>query len=55
MANITSERTGEFLRTLFGILIENPDGIQAITALRQLQKKFELTKYESADYESGGR
>lgn len=54
MANVTRERTGEMLQILFGILLENPDGIQAKTALSQLQGKLVLSEYEAGSYESGG-
>lgn len=53
MTNITRERTGEFLQALFGILLDNPEGIQAKTALSQLQEKFQLTEYEAGSYKSG--
>ena len=54
MANVTRERTGEMLQNLFGILLENPEGIQAKTALSQLQGKLRLSPYEAGSYESGG-
>ena len=54
MANVTRERTGEILRILFGILLENPEGIQAKTALSELQQKLVLSEYEAGSYESGG-
>jgi restriction system protein len=54
MANVTRERTGEMLQILFGILLGNPDGIQAKTALSQLQDKLVLSAYEAGSYDSGG-
>ncbi|MDG1500628.1 MAG: restriction endonuclease [Planctomycetota bacterium] len=54
MANVTRERTGEFLRILFAILLDNPEGIQAKNALSQLQAKLVLSEYEAGSYESGG-
>jgi restriction system protein len=53
MANVTRDRTGEFLRALFPILIAHPDGIQARTALDQLRGMFELTEYEAGFYAGG--
>lgn len=55
MAEITRKRTGEVLRALFEILMQQPSGLQASLALEQLAKRVRLTPYESGDYESGGR
>jgi restriction system protein len=55
MADTTRERTGEFLRTLFGILVHEPDGLPASEALKRLAQQVTLTPYESGEYESGGR
>jgi restriction system protein len=55
MAEVTRERTGELLRVLFGILLAEPDGLQASEALRRLEQRVSLTPYEAGEYESGGR
>ena len=55
MAEVTRRRTGEFLRALFAILIEAPNGMRASEALELLATKFKLSEYEAGSYESGGR
>jgi len=55
MPEITSQRTGEFLRKLFAILIPHPDGMQARDALEALANSVELTEYEKGNYPSGSR
>lgn len=55
MAEVTRRRTGEFLRALFGILIDAPDGMRASEALALLATKFKLSEYEAGSYESGGQ
>jgi restriction system protein len=55
MAEVTRRRTGEFLRTLFEILVKYPDGLQARDALKELESRTTLSDYEAGDYESGGR
>jgi restriction system protein len=54
MAEVTTGRTGEFLRKLFTILLQHPDGMQARDALTDLQTQVQLTEYELGSYESGG-
>src|ERR1041385_3100205 len=54
MAEITRRRTGEFLRALFGILIKQPDGMQARDAIAALQSHVTLTEYERGLYPTGG-
>lgn len=54
MAEITTQRTGEFLRRIFDILIKHPEGMQAIQVLETLKASFQLTEYELGEYESGG-
>jgi restriction system protein len=54
MAEVTRRRTGEFLRTLFAILKDCPDGMQARDALAALQAKMTLSDYEAGEYPSGG-
>jgi len=55
MADVTIQRTGELLRVLFGIMMENPEGIKAKDALEEVKKRVELTEYEKGDYESGSQ
>lgn len=55
MAEITRRRTGEFLRKLFDILKQSPEGIPASTALEQLAKSVQLTDYEAGNYAKGAR
>ena len=54
MAEITIYRTGEFLRKIFEILIQHPEGMPAIQVLETLKSNFQLTEYELGEYESGG-
>ncbi|HEY8581057.1 MAG TPA: winged helix-turn-helix domain-containing protein [Beijerinckiaceae bacterium] len=54
MAEITMRRTGEFLRTLFDLLLQRPDGMKAGDALAALAERMTLTPYESGVYESSG-
>lgn len=51
MANITAQRVGELLKTLFDILRDHPDGIQAGDALERLARAVTLTAYEAGSYE----
>src|SRR5687767_15216651 len=53
MSEITRTRTGEFMRTLLGILIENPDGLTASDAIDRVRKKLDLSAYELANLPSG--
>ncbi len=55
MADVTRARTGQLIRKLFEILIEQPDGLKASQALSALESKVQLTPYEAGDYSSGGR
>lgn len=54
MAHVTRERTGTLLRSLFTILFEYPDGLQAGDALEALENRATLTEYERGDYDAGG-
>lgn len=54
MAEVTKKRTGEFMRALFTILLAEPEGLPARTALERLRSKMTLSPYEAGDYESGG-
>lgn len=55
MADVTKARTGELMRTLFGILIAHGEPMRASDALKALEQAVTLTPYEAGDYESGGR
>lgn len=55
MAEVTYHRTGQHLRTLFGILLKQPDGMAARDALAELEKQSKLTPYEAGNFDSGGR
>ena len=55
MAEITQHRTGELLRTLFSIVMNQPDGIRAKDALAALADRVALTPYECGTYLNGGR
>lgn len=51
MPNITAQRVGELLKTLFDILRDHPDGLQAGDALERLARAVTLTAYEAGTYE----
>jgi restriction system protein len=55
MAEVTRRRTGEFMRRLFEILLNQSDGMPARDALVALEKNFQLTEYEGGAYPSGGQ
>jgi restriction system protein len=55
VADITKARKGQLVRTLFDILLAQPDGMYASDALRALADRVKLTEYEAGDFESGGR
>lgn len=55
MANITRRRSGELLRALFAVLIRNPAGIKAQSALAELASSMKMTDHEAGTYERGGR
>lgn len=55
MAEVTMRRTGEFVRKLFEILFEHPEGLQAAKAIDLLSARVQLSPYEQGEYESGGR
>jgi restriction system protein len=54
VAEITRERTGELVQKLFQILISNPEGLPARTALETLVNTVTLTEYEKGVYETTG-
>lgn len=55
MPEITRKRTGDSLRQLFTILMDQPDGMKASVALAALREKVVLSPYEAGFYESGGQ
>lgn len=55
MAEVTRRRTGELLRRLFELLLNEPQGLPARDALSSLEKVVQLTPYEAGDFDSGGR
>lgn len=52
MADITRQRTGQFLREAFRILMDKPDGLPAKDVLAMLPNSIPLTTYESGYYPS---
>lgn len=55
MAKITRGRTGEFLRTLFKVLMAQPEGLSAATAIAMVRDTTPLTDFEAGAYPSGGQ
>ncbi len=51
MANITSKRTGELVKAVLKLLIDNPDGLPPREVFRQLEKTVPPTAYENTMYE----
>ena len=52
MADITRRRTGEFLRFVFELLWDKPDGMPAKDILDAIPNAIKLTDYESGYYAS---
>ncbi|MFZ0791421.1 MAG: hypothetical protein WAM94_17550 [Chromatiaceae bacterium] len=52
---VTRQRVGKLMRTLFDILLEHPDGVQASAAMAEVEKRVPPTDYENGSYPSGGR
>jgi restriction system protein len=52
MAEITRQRTGQFLRVIFKLLQDKPDGLPAKDVLAEIPKQVTLTEYESGYYPS---
>lgn len=52
MANITPRRNGEFLRLVFQMLLEQPEGMQAKEVLESIGSSVELTEFERGYYPS---
>jgi len=55
MPEVTRRRTGEFIRKLFEILLDHPDGMQAGNAINALKGQIQLTEYEQGFYPSGAQ
>lgn len=55
MANLTKQRRGEMLRTVIGILAENPAGLQAKDVLAAAEQRMDLTEYELGTFETTGK
>ena len=54
MANVTRERTGQFVHALLELLTAHPDGLKAREAIDRVANSFSLTDYERGEYDSGG-
>ena len=52
MAEVTTRRAGEIIRTLFEVLLEAPDGVPPKTAIARVEAKLPLTPFETGEYES---
>ncbi len=50
MADVTTRRQGEMLQTLFRILSDEPEGLQAKDAIAGVQSAMELTPFELATF-----
>ena len=52
MAEITSQRSGQFLRVIFKFLMDKPDGSPAKDILSEIPKEIKLTEFECGYYPS---
>lgn len=52
MAEITKQRTGQFLREIIRLLLNKPDGMPPKEVMAELPKSIPLTEYESGYYPS---
>ena len=52
MAEITPRRNGELLRTVFEILMIEPEGLQAKEVLARLEDKVKFSNFERGSYPS---
>ena len=50
MANVSDKRSGEIIRKVFEVLIDNPDGMQAKEIISRVEKLLELTEFERSFY-----
>jgi len=55
MPNITYKRTGGLLQKLFGVLMQNPEGLPAGEGLAKVAATETLSEYEAGTYEGRGR
>ena len=53
MAQLTKQRRGEYLKAVFDVLSDHPDGIQAKDALARAADRLELTDYEKGTFDDG--
>src|SRR3972149_886462 len=52
MTEITARRNGELLRTVFEILMSEPEGLQAKEVLARLEDKVKFSDFEHGSYTS---
>ena len=52
MAKFPRKRTGEFLRIVFGQLMDKPEGMQAKDILAHIPQETEMSEYEMGFYPS---
>ena len=52
MADITPQRIGEFLRIVFDLLWNRPEGLPAVDVLAQIPHATSLTEYERGYFPS---
>jgi len=50
VAEITTRRQGEIIQTLFGVLEQEPEGLQAKDAIARLEGQMELTEFERSRF-----
>lgn len=50
MAEITARRQGEMIQTLFRILEDEPEGLQAKDAIARVESEMDLTDYEKSTF-----
>lgn len=50
MAEITRKRQGEMIRTVFEILLGQPEGLPAREVLAKAEDRLGLTEFEASDY-----
>jgi restriction system protein len=50
VAGLDRKRRGELLRSVFDVLADNPDGIQARDVLAKVEIRLGLTEFEAANY-----
>jgi len=50
LAEITRKRTGEILQTVFEVLKQHPDGLQARRVIQEVERRLPPTPFEQSDY-----